>query len=339
MKQIRFIPLLCWLIWSSLSCFGQWQQQTISTDASFRGLCAVNAQVAWVSGTKGTFERTIDGGKTWEVGTVPDAGQLDFRDVEAFSETTAYLLSIGKGETSRIYKTIDGGKTWKLQFKNPEPEAFFDAFAFWGEKNGIAMSDPVKGQFHIISTEDGGNTWKPVWGITMPPALANEGGFAASGTCLFTFGLTNVWLVSGGAKSARVFMSSNRGRSWTVAETPIQAGIESAGIFSIAFRDLNNGIIVGGDYRKPNDSGFTAATTSDGGKIWKAIENKLPFQSGVAWSNGKWFTVGTAGSFSSSDHGTTWQQIDKENYNSVSFTKSGEGWAAGPNGRIAKFIK
>src|SRR5581483_2136114 len=48
---------------------GQWQSQTIQTDADFRGLSVVNGQVAWASGTKGTYGRTTDGGKTWSVGS------------------------------------------------------------------------------------------------------------------------------------------------------------------------------------------------------------------------------------------------------------------------------
>ena len=48
---------------------------------------------------------------------VPDAAaSLDFRDVEAFDAKTAYLLSIGSGAASRIYKTTDGGRTWTAQF-------------------------------------------------------------------------------------------------------------------------------------------------------------------------------------------------------------------------------
>src|SRR5262245_16185473 len=85
----------------------QWQQQTIQSDADFRGLSVVSGQVAWVSGTKGTYGRTGDGGKTWLVGAVPGAEQLDFRDVEAFGANTAYLMSAGPGENSRIYKTVD----------------------------------------------------------------------------------------------------------------------------------------------------------------------------------------------------------------------------------------
>src|SRR5205823_732493 len=100
-------------------------------------------------GTKGTVGRTTDAGKTWSVGTVTDAEKLDFRDVEAFGEDTAYLLSAGAGEDSRIYKTIDGGKSWSLQFKNSEPKAFFNAIAFWDEKHGISLSDPVNGRFQL----------------------------------------------------------------------------------------------------------------------------------------------------------------------------------------------
>lgn len=337
MKLFLLASLL--LVLCVSSAFAQWQQQTIKTDASFRGLCAVSPKVAWVSGTKGTYGRTTDGGTTWSVGTVANAEKLDFRDVEAFGETTAYLLSAGPGEESRIYKTTDGGKTWTLQFKNTDPDAFFDAIAFWDDKNGIALSDPVKGQFQLIITDDGGMHWKQLPGKNLPMALTNESAFSASGTCLVTHGDKDVWFCTGGAKTARVFHSTDRGENWIVSETPIVAGNESSGIFSIAFRDRDHGMIVGGDYRKPNDSGITAAITSDGGKTWTGLDKPFPFRSAVAWAKDRWVVVGTSGSHVSQDNGMTWKQLDRENYNCVAFTSTGEGWAAGPKGRIAKFEK
>ena len=117
-----------------ISANAQWQKQTIETDAGFRGLSVVSENVIWASGTGGTVIRTTDGGKNWSVIKVPEAEKLDFRDIEAFDANTAYILSIGNGESSRIYKTIDGGKTWKLQFKNTNEKAFFDALAFWDKK-------------------------------------------------------------------------------------------------------------------------------------------------------------------------------------------------------------
>jgi len=321
------------------TALGQWQVQTIQSQADFRGLSVVSPKVAWVSGTKGTYARTIDSGKTWTVGTVPGAEKLDFRDVEAFGEETAYLLSAGPGDASRIYKTTDGGKSWTKQFQSKEAGSFFDAMAFWDEKNGITLGDPVDGRFQLIATDNGGANWKPLASKNLPPALPNEGAFAASGTCLVTFGKDDVWFATGGATVARVFHSGDRGRTWEVSDTPIMAGVPSAGIFSFAFRDKKNGIIVGGDYRKPNDVGATAAVTADGGKTWKLLDKRLPYRSAVAWAKDRWIAVGTSGSHASTDNGDTWKLLDRENYNSVAFALTGEGWAVGPKGRITRMAR
>lgn len=322
MKPFLTAALLCGL--GSAVASGQWQPQAIMSDADFRGLCAVGPRVAWVGGTKGTFGRTTDGGTTWAVGTVPDADKLDFRDIEAFGEDTATLLSTGPGEASRICKTTDGGKTWGLQFKNAEPRAFFNAIAFWDEKHGVAFGDPVGGRFHLLATDDGGATWTPLPEKSRPVALPNEGAFAASGTSLVTRGGDDVWFCTGGAKAARVFRSGDRGKTWSVSETPLLAGTESAGAFSIAFRDHDHGLIVGGDYRKPDGREATGAVTTDGGRTWKLIETPLPFRSGVAWAKDQWVAVGTSGAEVSVDDDLAWKPLDREKYNSVAFTATGD---------------
>src|SRR5690242_1698960 len=238
----------------------QWRPQQSNTTADFRGLSVVTPWIVWASGTKGTYARTTDGGATWQSGTVSGAAQLDFRDVEAFDANIAYLLSIGKDQQSRIYKTSDGGAHWTLQFTSRHPEAFFDAMAFWDRDHGIAMSDPVNGRFVMVATDNGGRTWTDVPATGIPAAKAGEGGFAASGTCIVAQGQTNAWFVTGGAV-ARVFRSNDRGRTWTVTAAPITSGAESSGVFSIAFKDATRGVIVGGDYRKPNEAGDNVATT------------------------------------------------------------------------------
>lgn len=77
----------------------------------------------------------------------------------------------------------------------------------------------------------------------------------------------NIWFATGG-KVARVFHSPDRGQTWQVFDTPILHGPDSAGIFSIAFRDALHGVIAGGDYKHPRDDGPNLAFTSDGGKTW-----------------------------------------------------------------------
>ena len=48
------------------------------------------------------------GGKTWENVSIPGTDTLQFRDIEAFDENTAIVLSAGLPAT--IYKTTNGGK-------------------------------------------------------------------------------------------------------------------------------------------------------------------------------------------------------------------------------------
>jgi photosystem II stability/assembly factor-like uncharacterized protein len=341
-KMIRGFFCLAFVLSAGMSSNAQWQQQTSGTTADFRGLCAVNAKVAWASGTKGTFVRTTDGGNTWQVGKVSGAETMDFRDIDAFDANTAYILSIGNGESSRIYKTTDGGASWSLQFKNSDKEAFFDAMAFWDANHGIAMSDPVNGKFLIITTDDGGKNWQPVPPEGLPPAVQGEGGFAASGTCITVQGKSNVWFASGGT-TARVFRSTDRGRTWAVSDTPIVSGVAAAGIFSIAFKDAKNGIIVGGTYNKPTEADKSVAISTDGGRAWKLAGNARGFRSGASYVKTARGTmvvaVGTTGSDYSINNGAQWSSLANENYNSVSFVRdTNVGWAAGPGGRIAKFI-
>lgn len=318
-----------------LAVNAQWQKQNVDTDAGFRGLAVVSEKVVWASGTGGTVIRTIDGGRSWDVIKVPDAEKLDFRDIEAFDANTAYVLSIGEGEASRIYKTTDGGKSWKLQFKNTDPKAFFDALAFWDEKNGMAMSDPVDGKYLLIRTTDGEN-WQLTGNDKMADAKPGEAAFAASGTCLLTQGRDNIFLVSGGA-DARVFRSDNRGLTWLVADTPLVKGAPGSGIFSIAMYDKKRGVIVGGNYEKPDEAGNNLALTTDGGRTWTLGTGLSGYRSAVAYiDRNTLIAVGTNGSDISTDGGKSWKNLDRENYNAVAARGRRAVWAVGPKGHVAR---
>lgn len=81
---------------SNQSLSVRWEIQESNTQASIRGISAVNNEVFWISGSHGTFARTTDGGKTWSASRIPGNEELDFRDIEAFDENTAVVLSAGR---------------------------------------------------------------------------------------------------------------------------------------------------------------------------------------------------------------------------------------------------
>src|SRR5215467_14518565 len=96
------------IILISILAAPQWALQQSGVTARLRGVSAVNDRVAWASGSGSTVLRTEDGGATWKkILVTSDA--VDFRDVDAAGEQVAYVLSIGNGAASRIYKTTDAG--------------------------------------------------------------------------------------------------------------------------------------------------------------------------------------------------------------------------------------
>jgi photosystem II stability/assembly factor-like uncharacterized protein len=312
-------------------------EQVSGTNSLLIGVSAVNDKVVWVSGTKGAYSRTTDGGANWHSGRVPGADSLQFRDVYAVDANTAYLLSAGTGNLSRIYKTTDAGRTWTLQFTNSQPTAFYDCLDFWGPNHGIAASDAVDSQTVIITTSDGGAHWNPITPTSLPPAQLGEGSFAASGTCLITRPGGHAWIGTGSASKARVLHTRDYGRSWEADTTPIPSG-PGIGIASLSFRTDQDGIALGGNLA----SAPTGAVTHDGGRTWTLITGPA-FASGVyggAYVPGTRrptvVAVGPKGLAYSEDEGATWIAIDSMNYWSVAFVSRNAGWAVGDHGRITR---
>ncbi len=302
----------------------------------FRGIWAwdANTAVAMSSGA-GDLSRlykTTDGCSSWKLMfTNPDAGQ-------------------GKGFWDALI--------------------FTDVSYFRGSQNvGLVIGDPVEhnsalpvegGQsgFRLRLSNDGGNTWIPV---VAPPRDSGRGLHPLNGESLFAASNTAITIKDGwlwfGTSKDRVLRTKLNGTypascdgtvdpyslscgvpwtDWQAASLPLASGNDSSGVFSLAFRNQNNGIAVGGDYKKPNESNGTAAYTTDGGKTWTAA-TKPPhgYRSSVAWDGADkaWIAVGTNGSDVSYDDGKTWQPLDNGNWNALSLP-----WVVGPEGRIAKLV-
>ncbi|KAI1398621.1 oxidoreductase [Hypoxylon fuscum] len=319
-----------------------WKLLSTGSTARFRGLAPVSDKIAWVSGTSGTVLRSTDGGSTWEsVGPQlsEEDATLEFRDIEAWSAEKAVILSIGEGNSSRIYITGDGGASWTRSFTNEEPTAFYDCIAFESPEHGMAMSDPVDGKIRLIETHDGGASWDVVDPSGIAPALDGESGFAASGTCLAT--TAGRWYVAtGGVDPGRIFRSGD-GHHWDVSGASITGG-EGAGVFSVQFRDAKHGIAVGGNYSAPIGNVKVSAWSEDGGVTWSP-STSFPdgYRSGSSFVPGHCHmavAVGPSGSDITLDEGRSWHRFDNGSYDSVECMSSGVCWASGEKGRVARLM-
>jgi photosystem II stability/assembly factor-like uncharacterized protein len=315
--------------------------QASGTTELLQAISIVDEQTVWVSGHGATYARTVDGGETWLAAMMPDAEGLQFRDVHAVDAQTAYLMSAGPGDASRVYKTTDGGASWTLQHTNPDPEGFYDCMDFWDAEHGALYGDSVAAEFVILTTSDGGESWNRAPAAALPAALLGEGGFAASGTCLVTGPDGRAWIGTGASSPARVLMTDDMGGSWTVADTPIVSA-SSAGITSVSFRDASHGMIVGGEVTNHEGRFDNVAVTADGGKTWTLAAR--PWMSGAAYGSSyvpgaptpTVVIVGPSGADYSLDNGATWSSLDSREYWAVAFASPSAGWAVGRDGRITK---
>ncbi len=359
-----------------------WQMESSGTTANLRGIHTAGGGVVWASGDHGTVLRTEDSGYMWQSCAMPPgAEKLDFRAIWAWDANTAVVMSSGPGSLSRLYKTIDGCSHWTLLFTNPEPGGFYDGLVFLDQQRGFVIGDatesdpkvaPVEGGYYALrirATADAGQTWVPVVAPVLPPnkagialyAFPDEGFFAASNSSAVDAGgflslATNQGRILRKPDSAASFQaalcagamdpySSSCGipwDDWTSVSTPLAGGGKTSGIFSVAFRNAQQGLIVGGDYAKPKERKGTAAWSRDSGAHW-TLSSVPPggYRSSVSWEPGEklWITVGPNGSDLSRDNGKSWQPIEHAPAN---IGKGGEWnalslpWVVGPNGRIAK---
>ena len=311
-----------------------WESLTTGSTASLRGVHAVDGNIVWATGGKGTVLRTTDGGDSWTRFSV--GLEFELRDVHAFDARTAYILAVTR--PAAILRTRDGGETWEEVYRSPREEAFLDSITFLDRDRAIVFGDPIDGAFTILTTVDGGLTWTPA--DTIPAALEGEGAFAASGTCVVSIG-DRAWIGTGGMTS-RVLRSTDGGRNWEATPVPMISGEPATGIYSVAFRDATHGVLVGGDYTRPEVADRNAAFTLDGGAAWTAVdEGSLPRgqRAAVAWVPGQrdtLITVGRLGTDFSIDGGRTWSRLSDEGYYALSFAPTGEGWAVGADGRAAR---
>ena len=314
-----------------------WNVLPTGLDANLRGVAAVvhrSGTVIWATGSQGTVIRSTDMGQTWTPAHIDGAEKLDFRGVQTFDGKTVYVMSSGEGEQSRIYRSTDSGATWQMEFTDKRKGFFLDALVCAEDTHCFALSDPVGGKFLLLATTDGIH-WNELPRDHLPPALPQEGAFAASNSSLLLYGKTDLYFATGGA-AARVFHSKDLGQTWRVGATPILSGRSSQGIFSIV-RAGDALIVVGGDYSEPKRNEKNAAYSLDEGQTWHLAE-ELPkgYRSSVDTYDAGFVAVGPTGAETSRD-GIRWTHIDAPNLNAITFI-SGKGWAVGAKGLVAQFV-
>ncbi|MGN6298356.1 MAG: WD40/YVTN/BNR-like repeat-containing protein [Ginsengibacter sp.] len=328
MKKILFIFLL---LLQNPFLFSQ--KISLSADnisSSFRGLSVVSDDVVWVSGSKGTVGRSIDGGITWKWQIIKGFEKKDFRDIEAFDANTAVIMAVDS--PAYILRTTDGGDTWKVAYRNDSKGIFLDAMNFRNNREGIVVGDPIDGRFFIASTTDSGKSWQEIPFTKRPEADSGEACFAASGTNLVVLQDSGYVFVSGGL-SSHIFIHQKK------ILLPLILGIQTAGANSIALGDNQTIMVVGGNFLKKNDTAQVAAVSVDKGLTWlRPNSSPSGYRSCVEFlGNHTWISCGLNGVDLSHDDGMNWRKISDRSFNVIQQAKHGKAvYLAGSAGNVGK---
>lgn len=300
-------------------------------NTSIRGLSIVNDKVAWVSGSNGWIAKTKDA-ETFEWKQLKGYEKIDFRDIEAFSEKEAIIVSAGS--PAYILKTIDGGNSWQKVYENRDTSIFLDGMAFWNRREGIIYGDPIDGLMQLLITNDGGKHWENISAKANIQLIKGEAGFAASGTGIRTY-KNKVYIATGGTQS-RLFNSTDKGKTWVNEKIPIIQGQSSTGCFSIAVNDKQV-FAVGGDYLKDQSKELNYVMWNKG--KWKVAEQTPNgYKSSIEIISPQVLVVtGTSGTDFSIDGGINWSLISLKSFNVCQKGKKGKlTLMAGSNGKIVR---
>jgi photosystem II stability/assembly factor-like uncharacterized protein len=346
MRNCATTPLIFWLralllILPVKPSFGQTpelQLLTSGTKTSLRGLCVVNDNVVWVSGSHGMVGKSLNAGKNWNWMTVKGFEDKEFRDIEAFDGNTAIIMSVG--EPGYILKTNDGGNTWKVVYENKSHGMFLDAMDFSDVAHGIVVGDPINNRVFLARTADNGNTWTEILPDTRRPRVdSGEAFFAASGSNIRLFRDSSYFIVSGGLRSRLI-------RGSRLMSLPIVQGKETTGANSIDIYDGGDPkragrkmIIVGGDFQDPASTNKNCFYTNNGGKTWKTPRTPPHgYRSCVEYLSPKDIVCcGINGVDYSSDGGRNWILVSKQGFNACRIARNGSAFfLAGNDGKIAK---
>jgi photosystem II stability/assembly factor-like uncharacterized protein len=299
------------------------------TKVSFRGLSVPNDQNIWASGSHGTIAKSLNGGKTFTISAIEGYENSDFRDIEAFDENTAIVMS--SGTPTFILKTTNGGKTWKRVFESYDKEVFLDAMDFWDSNNGMVVGDPIDERFVLYKTFDGGNTWQEMDTSTRPWAIPGESLFAASGSCFKCMPKNSIAFVSGGTKSVLHWLQINK-KYQRYELKFMKQGKNSEGAFAFDF-NKDHIIIVGGDYAADSLRVKQGIFQYNYSKDGLELLNLKPFYSNYRsdiklLNNGDFITCGTKGVDINNPELTTTisnasTQISSESFNVIQKSKKG----------------
>jgi photosystem II stability/assembly factor-like uncharacterized protein len=192
-------------------------------------------------GVAGTVLTSNDDGRTWrhrEIAKVQPFSWLNLYSVRFADQKHGWIC----GEQGLILRTDDGGETWRRQSTGVSEELY--RLAPGDANDAIAVG--TNGV--ILYTRDGGEHWHQ---------KRQKGEFDFFDATMSD--ASNGWVVG---EFETILYTPDGGETWEVQRGGTRANFRAAALFSVSFRDRQDGLVTG-------QGGLFA--TSDGGRTWRSL--------------------------------------------------------------------
>ena len=234
---------------------------------------------------------------------------LEIRDIEKLRNQDVIYMQTG--EESSMNQLYSHGRNIFKDSLNQNSNIFLDGFAFDG-KVGFLMGDPINDKFSLFVSEDYGQSWNKLKDLK---SYDGEAAFAASGSTVYN--KSNKFIFVSGGHKARFFISKNKGESWRDFELPIEL-CESCGINSMVivkrFFFKKRIVLVGGDFRRPNNQNDVCIYSDNWGSTWKKSKiQPTGYRSKIVFNqkDKTLYSGGINGIDISCDFGKTWKNLNE----------------------------
>lgn len=337
MKHIIKISVLLLLI-LNISLFAQGNEWRVASESTFSGisdLSFINENNGFAAGSYGYVYKTTDGGATWD-NIYQATGEISLNTIFFADNNTG----IAGGDEGLVLFTTDGGNTWTEKLLPSGADEVTDLYV--KDNTNIWILTDFNSGSNIYFTSDFGETFQEQYSISAPANSMSFNGNTGvvtgktNGDFYYTSDGVN-WSQSspaqlGGFNYTRsdvrgVYMADSQtgyAVGWgsligfqpsmhfktTDGGTTWEYSVQEEGnrtydnLYSVYFKDTQNGIAVGGGGR-----GSVVVRTTDGGQNWIPIEaacgatlTKLRGNGNTVWACGSGGTI-----IKSDNFGDSWE--------------------------------
>ncbi len=286
-----------------------WDKLSTNITDNLTNVFFLDNNTGFAGGAGDKIFKTTDGGTTWDAINVT-GGTGSLYGIY-FSDVNKGWLLASTSSAAQIIRTTDGGVSWNIDLNHTAGD--LEDMDFFGPTNGIVVGGGL-GKMDLFFTTNG-TTW------TKAPVPALPTGY----TRLDVRGINMIdantayavgWGSSVGLQPSIHLKTTDGGATWTYL-TQVEENRTYDNLWAVYFKDVNNGIAVGGATR-----GSVALRTTDAGQNWIPIDIPCGVQLNAINGFGDELIVsGSSGViFRSSDFGDSWQlltPIPTGNLNSI----------------------